>query len=137
MNFTSRELAGQLAKTDGIAGFIVLVNDDNEIVPAKVVNGKYGPVWLLFDGDMADLYDRKFIPMDESHINDPRFANRSKVQEKFGLRQAWELAESRVISHGSNPSWTSEPAIVRVDWKDVDYGGKFGHTWFEMKDEFI
>ena len=137
MNFTSSELAGQLAETDGIAGFVVLVDDNNIIVPAKVVNGKYGPVWLVLDADLVERYDRKFIPMDDSHrISDPDSAH-SRVQKELGLRQAWELVEARVISHGSNPSWTSEPAIVRVDWKGIDYGSRFGVCWFEMMDEFI
>lgn len=78
---------------------------------ARLVDGKFSRVWLLAD-DEADLYGRRFIPMDGSH--DPDFKQRSKVQRDLGLIQRYEQAPAYVKMSGG---MTPFPIIFRTDGK--------------------
>jgi hypothetical protein len=57
---------------------------------AKVVDGKFGCVWLLHEAE-ANRFGRKFIPM----------GRRSKVQKALGLHEAREMAPAWAAINGS------------------------------------
>lgn len=109
-----------LDKNNGLGAYIVLVGADG-IVDAKMVNGKFGLVWLLTDEE-EEIYGRKFIPTDHSHLNKEfQMCGESRIQKDFGLQQMLELAPSRLSRKGD---------IIRLDWKE--YGKWNGYAnWDE------
>lgn len=120
-----------LLDNDGIAAFQVLVGTDG-IVPAKLIEGKYGMVWLLTDSEDVDAYERKFIPHDGSHKSDKTkdvsgeaiVYSRSKVQEELGLQQMYELAPAKYS--------IKKYEQYRQEW--VEYGNWTGDLWWSADD---
>lgn len=124
----------QLEEMNGFAAFQVLVGADG-ILNASLIEGKYGPCWLLKDEDDVELYGRKFIPHDGSHkgegIKDVsgeeiKFS-KSKVQAQLGLQQMYELAPAAYSRNRAE--------LYRTDW--VEYGNWMGDLWVSPHDNFI
>ena len=125
---SNRELSERsVRKFHGFGAFVVLVTNDGEIVPAKLVDGKYGKVWLVTDSEWVEDFGRKWIPADSSHVEKEYQSKRSRVQVELGLFQAYELAEARISRKGGD--------IVRVDW--VEYGNWMGNPHADENDTFL
>jgi hypothetical protein len=115
-----------LQRFDGLGAFVVLMTNDSEIVPAKLIDGKYGLCWLITDESWEEELGRKFIPADSSHSNSGH-ENRSRIQLEKGLFQIYELAEARVSRKGGD--------ICRIDW--VEYGSWKGNPYWDFEDEVL
>lgn len=86
-------LKAELVETDGLREFPGLFEVGGRRLKAKVIDGRYGKVWILEDSE-EKIFGRKFIPVDDSHRDEPE--HRSRVQAKLGLRQKFEWAPAGV-----------------------------------------
>jgi hypothetical protein len=85
----NREKA-RICRQEGLDTFNGLYSGDTR-VRAKVVNGRFGYVWLIDDCDQHLTGGRAFIPT----------GKRSKVQRELGLSERQELAPAWVCTAGS------------------------------------
>lgn len=87
----------EIERNDGMADFPALFDEERR-VDAKLIEGRYGMVWLLSSAEGA-RYGRKFVPRDTSHWDSGhRYFSRSRVQAKLGLHQEYERAPARAIT---------------------------------------
>ena len=66
--------------------FPCLVDEDDRRIDAKLIDGKYGPVWLLSDAEEA-TFGRRFVPAERR-----RGKRTSRVQKALGIRESTEMA---------------------------------------------
>jgi hypothetical protein len=85
----NREKA-RICRQEGFDTFIGLYSGDTR-VRAKIVNGRFGSVWLIDDCDQHLTGGRAFVPT----------GKRSTVQRKLGLSERQELAPAWVCTAGS------------------------------------
>ncbi len=112
-----------------IAGFTVLTQN-GEVVDARLIEGKYGLVWILSD-DEASKASRKFVPLDDSHMGGLQNPSRSKVQKNLGMVQKFELAEARVATPNANNN-LDHAEILRKQF--VSYGSFWGTANWDEDD---
>ena len=96
----------KILENGGKSEFLGLYDAVGTRVPAKLIRGKFGPVWLLRD-DVEKSFGRKFIP--SSH-------GASRIQKALGLKELAEIAPARAIitgtGHGlSGRAWVEEIRI--------------------------
>ena len=94
---------------DGLSEFAGLFDGDRR-VQAKLIDGKFGMVWLLTDGE-ADRYGRRFIPS----------GRRSRVQKQLRLDERMEEAPAWA-AHSGNGTGLSGACSVRVSVYRTDGG---------------
>ncbi|NOR64940.1 MAG: hypothetical protein GQ468_02875 [Candidatus Scalindua sp.] len=92
--------------------FSVLRHNDIE-VNAKMIQGKYGMVWLL-DDDEAENYGRKFVPVRSLH------RNVSRVQTELGLSEGKVFKECKRYL-GANCGGVGMPVTYYPIQQDKDY----------------
>ena len=126
------------ALKEGKAAFWVLVDENDQVVDAKVIDGKHGKCWMLSDKEEA-RFGRKFVPMDQSQY--ASHDGRSRVQEQLGLRQVWEIAEAeikpieRFTGGYLGGARVMDREAVRVN--PVSYGSYFASRWGWSEDDEI
>lgn len=102
----------------GRAQFPGLYEGDRR-VNAKLVDGRYGLVWLLGDEE-AERFGRRFVPFDNSH-DAVLFegSGRSRVQRDLGLVQRYELAPARAVIRSSGTGLAGAASayvtVIRTD----------------------
>ncbi len=97
----NREKA-RLSRQERLDTFSGLYSGDTR-VRAKIVNGRYGSVWLIDESDRDITGGREFIPV----------GSRSKVQRELGLSERQETAPAWACTAGSGTG-LSGACSVRV-----------------------
>ena len=94
-----------IAENGGKAKFVGLYHG-TERIAAKVIDGKFGTVWMLRD-DAAAKFGRKFVPVGRT----------SKVQKSLGMCERPETAPAiaTILGSGHGLSGTAWVATVRAD----------------------
>jgi hypothetical protein len=109
INASLYRVRAEIAENDGKALRPVLVSEDGKLVRAKMVNAKFGSVWLLDDA-AAEHYGRKFIPVGE----------RSRVQARLGLSEEQRMVPAYAHLAGNNGP-TSVYVRVAVDYEKMGW----------------
>lgn len=97
------ESQASILENGGLSTFWGLYDSEKNRIPAKMINGQFGNVWLLRD-DAAAKLGRRFIPVS--------YEGRSTVQKKLGLCEIEEQAPARADitgkGHGlSGSAWVA------------------------------
>ena len=92
----------------------VLCREDGTIVSAKMIDGKYGPCWMLAPEAEAE-FGRKFIPAAKAKIEDWRdeegiLHNRvirvpGRIMKGFGLHEEKRIVEASRWLDGTDPGF--------------------------------
>lgn len=93
----------EILEHGGCARFRVLVTQGNRVLDARMIDGEYGPVWIL-DDDEVEAFARRFIPIGE----------RSRVQKRLGLREImmWRPARAIIKGRGTGLSGTAYVGVI-------------------------
>lgn len=105
VNARRAEAEADLIENGGVADFPTLLDGDRR-VDAKLVDGRYGRVWLLSD-DEASRYGRRFIP----------FGENSRIQSGLGLHEGTETAPAVVKMTGGVSPYPYRERTDLYDWK--------------------
>jgi len=99
-----------IEENGGMSAFPALLEGERE-VNAKIIDGKFGPVWLLADSEEA-RFGRRFIPVGE----------RSRVQRELGLHEGEVDAPAKAVIRGGGRGLAGAASchvvIVRTDLYD-------------------
>lgn len=99
----------EIADNGGVMPFEVLMEGERR-VDAKLIDGKFGAVWLLSDEEET-RFGRRFIPFAGS--------GKSRVQKQLGLREDWEdaPAAAKITGRRTGLSGNAWVVVFRTDGK--------------------
>ena len=104
-NLTGRKLMleAEIAENDGLGEFMALADADGNLVPAKVIDAKYGRCWaILSDWDWKAPFTGEFIGL--------------RQVEKKGYRKVRALAPARaeIVGSGTGLAGAASCQAVKV-----------------------
>ena len=111
-NEAEAELA--LRHSGGKARCVALFQGDRR-VDARLIQGQYGPVWLVHREDPLHS-ERRYIPYDDYHLENVKGYRkvRSRVQEQLGLTQRYEVANAQYVRRSSASNFATWVTIIRA-----------------------
>ncbi len=106
-------LAAEIAENGGRRDFPALFDLEGKLVPAKLVNTRYGETWAVLDGDDPHGDVAKWVGRSRAES----IEGRVRAMEKKGYREGRVMARAKadIVGTGHGLSGTAWVAPVRID----------------------
>ena len=106
-------LAAEIAENGGRHSFPALFDLEGKLVPAKLVNTRYGETWAVLDGDDPHGDVAKWVGRSRAES----IEGRVRAMEKKGYREGRVMARAKadIVGTGHGLSGTAWVAPVRID----------------------